>query len=146
MDDSDTTHSQYDSERQEVDVKDFETVIIHEEIVQEEPRSRTEYEETHQVVKVPVHERGNISEVESSAAESTSKPDEIISSPLVAASIEPPSEINNQRSGPAHDYETTPEWHFFHSLMPDIMTMTAAQKRKLRIKFLCAVDEILDKE
>lgn len=39
-------------------------------------------------------------------------------------------------------YEDTPEWNFFRSLMPDILVMTPAQKRRMRLRFLEVVIDI----
>lgn len=48
-----------------------------------------------------------------------------------------------QQSATEIRHEDTPEWSFFHSLMPDILAMTSAQKRKMRLRFLEVVDDIL---
>lgn len=58
--------------------------------------------------------------------------------------VEEPQSTRPANNSSSTDYEQTPEWDFFRSLMPDILSMTASQKRKMRIKFLCTVDEILD--
>lgn len=59
----------------------------------------------------------------------------------------PATDTNSIRTPVTKDnLEETPEWSFFRSLMPDILTMTAAQKRKMRMQFIGVIDDILSAE
>lgn len=61
------------------------------------------------------------------------------------SSIKPPEiPVTKHTKENAQNIDETPEWSFFKSLMPDILTMTPAQRRKMRIRFMSVVDEILN--
>lgn len=78
-----------------------------------------------------------------SQPEPTEKPDLILEEPQhfrISSEITTPIQSTPPT---APNYDETPEWDFFRSLMPDILTMTAAQKRKMRMKFIGVIDDIL---
>lgn len=85
-------------------------------------------------------EQKHITKSAKSPPESTETPHSELKDVQLPSELTTPNHLN-----PATKpiYDETPEWDFFRSLMPDIQTMTAPQKRKMRMKFIGVIDDIL---
>lgn len=85
-------------------------------------------------------EQKHITKSAKSPPESTETPQLELKDVQLPSELTTPNQLN---SATKPIYDETPEWDFFRSLMPDIQTMTAPQKRKMRMKFIGVIDDIL---
>lgn len=132
-----------DDKEEEEDEAVLDIVPLEEERLEDNNTRRTR--STRSIIDQATHnitEQRNIIKSESQP-EPTEKPDLILEEPQdfrISSEITAPIQSTPPT---APNYDETPEWDFFRSLMPDIITMTAAQKRKMRMKFIGVIDDIL---